>query len=143
MVLVVHADKVVYRQAFGSRAVKPEKVPMTPDAVFDLASLTKPLATAASVMTLIEAGKLKPADRVAQHWPAFAANGKGDVTVEQCLLHTTGLTADNAIGDYAGGRAKAFDRIADLRLEAPPGSRFRYSDVGFLVLGRTGRAGER
>jgi uncharacterized protein YbbC (DUF1343 family)/CubicO group peptidase (beta-lactamase class C family) len=86
-------------------------------------------------MILIEQGKLRLSDKVAKHWPEFAANGKGDVTIEQCLLHTTGLTADNAIGDYATGREKAFENIANLKLEVPAGTRFKYSDVGFLVLG--------
>jgi CubicO group peptidase (beta-lactamase class C family) len=135
VVVVVHNDAVVYRKAFGSRAKVPAQAPMTVDTVFDLASLTKPVATATVVHQLIDQGKIALADPVAKHWPAFAAKGKGDVTVEQCLLHTTGLTADNAEADYRDGRAKAFERIASLRLEAPPGTRFRYSDVGFLVLG--------
>src|SRR5437762_1296855 len=83
----VHADEVIFRKAYGSRAVKPEKVPMTADTIFDMASLTKPVATATSVMILIEQGKLKPDDLVSKHWPAFAANGKDKVTVEQLLLH--------------------------------------------------------
>jgi uncharacterized protein YbbC (DUF1343 family)/CubicO group peptidase (beta-lactamase class C family) len=132
VVVVVHGDTVVYRKAFGTRD---GTTPMTLDTVFDLASITKPVATATSVMVLIEQGKLRLSDKVAKHWPEFAANGKSDVTVEQCLLHTTGLTADNAIGDYADGRAKAFAHIAALKLEAHPGTRFKYSDVGFLVLG--------
>ena len=86
-------------------------------------------------MLLIEQGKLKPSDLVSRHWPAFAANGKDDVTVEHLLLHISGLTADNAITDYADGKAKALESIARLKLEAPAGTRFRYSDVGFIVLG--------
>ncbi|MEO2088792.1 MAG: serine hydrolase domain-containing protein, partial [Gemmataceae bacterium] len=132
VVLVVHGDEVVYRRAFGTRD---DSSPMTADTVFDLASITKPVATATSVMVLIEQGKLRLSDQVAKHWPEFAANGKQDVTVEHCLLHTTGLTADNAIADYADGRATAFANIAALKLEAPAGTRFKYSDVGFLVLG--------
>ncbi len=132
VVLVVHKDAVVYRKAFGKRDAE---AAMTADTVFDMASVTKPVATATSVMVLIEQGKLRLSDKVAKHWPEFAANDKGDVTVEQCLLHTTGLTADNAIGDYANGRAKAFENIANLKLEVPAGTRFKYSDVGFLVLG--------
>jgi CubicO group peptidase (beta-lactamase class C family) len=135
VVVVVHADEVVFRKAYGSRAVKPDKVPMTVDTVFDLASLTKPVATATSVMVLIEQGKLKPDDLVSKHWPAFAANGKDKVTVEHLLLHTSGLLADNATADYADGRAKALERVAALPLEAPLGTRFRYSDVNFIVLG--------
>jgi serine-type D-Ala-D-Ala carboxypeptidase len=133
--VVVHGDAVVYRKAFGKRALKPDEVAMTPDTVFDMASLTKPVATGTSVMLLIQQGKLKPTDLVGKHWPEFAANGKEKVTVEHLLLHTSGLTADNAITDYADGKAKALERIAGLKLEAPAGERFRYSDVGFIVLG--------
>jgi len=136
VVVVVHKNEVVLRKAYGLRSVEPEKSPLAADAIFDLASLTKPIATGTSVMKLIEQGKLKPEDRVSKHWPAFAASGKDDVTVAHLLLHTSGLTADNALADYQDGREKAFDRIAALKLEAPAGTRFRYSDVGFLVLGQ-------
>jgi uncharacterized protein YbbC (DUF1343 family)/CubicO group peptidase (beta-lactamase class C family) len=135
VVVVVHQDEVVFRKAYGLRARVPETVPMSPDTVFDMASITKPVATATSVMVLIERGKLRPSDRVAQHWPEFAANGKEDVTVEHCLLHTSGLTADNSLKDYVGTRKEMLKRIAGLKLEAPAGTRFRYSDVGFIVLG--------
>ncbi|HEY3788494.1 MAG TPA: serine hydrolase domain-containing protein [Urbifossiella sp.] len=135
VVIVLHKDQVVLRKAYGHRSIEPEKSPMTADAIFDLASLTKPIATATSIMLLIEQGKLHTDDKVAKHWPAFAANGKGDVSIAQLLLHTSGLTADNAIADYADGRAKALERIAALKLEVPPGTRFKYSDVGFIVLG--------
>jgi uncharacterized protein YbbC (DUF1343 family)/CubicO group peptidase (beta-lactamase class C family) len=135
VVVVVHRDEVVFRKAYGRRSVAPEAAPMTPDAVFDMASITKPVATATSVMVLVEQGKLRLSDKVAKHWPAFAANGKQDVTVEQCLLHVTGLIPDNSIKDYVGTRAEMLQRIADLPLLSPPGTRFRYSDVGFIVLG--------
>ncbi|HEX4606765.1 MAG TPA: serine hydrolase domain-containing protein [Urbifossiella sp.] len=135
VVLVIHKDKVVFRKAYGNRAVRPTVEPMTLDTVFDMASLTKPVATGSSIMLLIEKGKLRPEDPVAKHWPAFGANGKPDVTVAQLLLHTSGLTADNAIADYADGREKALERVTALKLEAAPGTRFKYSDVGFIVLG--------
>ena len=135
VVVVVHDDAVVYRKAFGNRAIKPDAVTMTADTVFDMASLTKPVATGTSVMLLIQQGKLKPDDLVSKHWPGFAANGKDKVTVEHLLLHTSGLTADNAVADYADGKAKALEKIAALKLEAPAGTRFKYSDVGFIVLG--------
>jgi CubicO group peptidase (beta-lactamase class C family) len=135
VVLVVQGDEVVFRKVYGNRAVQPEPVPMTADTVFDMASLSKPVATATSVMILVEQEKIRFSDLVAKHWPAFAANGKEAVTVEHLLLHTSGLTADNAITDYADGKEKALGRIAALKLEAPPGTRFRYSDVGFIVLG--------
>jgi serine-type D-Ala-D-Ala carboxypeptidase len=135
VVVVLHNDAVVYRKAFGNRATKPDAVAMTADTVFDMASLTKPIATGTSIALLMEQGKLKPDDLVSKHWPAFAANDKEKVTVAHLLLHTSGLTADNAIADYADGRAKALERVAAQKLEAPPGTRFRYSDVGFIALG--------
>lgn len=135
VVVVVHGDDVVFRKAYGLRSVQPDKQPMTPDTIFDLASLTKPVATATCIMLLAERGRLAFSDPVAKHWPEFAANGKEGVTIEHCLLHVSGLTADNAIADYADGPEKSLARIASLKLEAPAGTRFRYSDVGFIVLG--------
>jgi CubicO group peptidase (beta-lactamase class C family) len=135
VVLILHKDEVVHRKAYGLLAVEPDKKPLAADALFDMASLTKPIATGTAVMMLIEQSKLKPEDKVAKHWPAFAANGKEDVTVAQLLLHTSGLTPDNALADYQNGSEKSFERIAGLKLEAPPGTRFKYSDVGFITLG--------
>src|SRR3954467_5810129 len=76
VVLVLHKNEVVYRKAFGLRAKEPAEVRMTADTVFDLASLTKPVATATSLFALVEQGRLKLDDPVAKYWPAFAANGK-------------------------------------------------------------------
>ncbi|OWK47200.1 serine hydrolase domain-containing protein [Fimbriiglobus ruber] len=135
VVVVVHNDEVILRKAYGNRVVRPALVPMTVDTVFDLASLTKPIATATSAMLLIEHGKLSPDDLVAKYWPAFAANGKDKITIANLLLHNSGLIADNPEADYKDGPAKALERIAALKPEAPVGSRFKYSDVGFIVLG--------
>src|SRR5580704_8838196 len=76
VVLIVHRDQVVFRRAYGLRSKKPTAVAMTEDTVFDLASLTKPLATATSLMILVQQGKVRFSDPVAQYLPAFAAKGK-------------------------------------------------------------------
>jgi CubicO group peptidase (beta-lactamase class C family) len=135
VVVVVHDGHVVWRKAYGLRAKQPESVPMTADTVFDMASLTKPMATAASVMVLVEQGKLRLSDRVSEHVRAFGQNGKDKVTVEQLLLHTGGLIADNSVADYRDGRDKALERVHALTLDAAPGERFVYSDMGYVVLG--------
>jgi len=135
VVVIVHCGKIVFRRAYGLRCVQPTEVPMTPDTVFDLASLTKPLATAASVMVLVEQHRLKLTDSVARYWPEFGACGKGQITIEQLLLHTSGLTPDNPVGDYRQGRKRALERIAELAPAAPAGKRFVYSDVNYIVLG--------
>src|SRR5262245_36464161 len=135
VVLVVHRGEVVFRRAYGLRSKQPAETPMTADTVFDLASLTKPVATATSVMLLVEQGKLSLSDRVAQHLPEFGQHGKDRITVEHLLLHTGGLVADNPEADYRDGRDKALERVYQLKPVAQPGDRFIYSDVSFIVLG--------
>ena len=94
-VLVVgHDGAVVYRKAYGSRALEPKREPMTVDTVFDLASLTKVVATTTSVMQLVEQGKVRMNDPVAKYLPEFAQNGKEDITVRQLLTHYSGLAPD-------------------------------------------------
>jgi serine-type D-Ala-D-Ala carboxypeptidase len=135
VVLIVHRDNVIFRKAYGHRATQPMAIDISADTVFDLASLTKPVATATSIMLLVEQGKLSLSDRVAKHWPAFGAKGKEKITVEQLLLHTSALIADNDVADYRDGKTKAQERIADLTPTSEPGARFVYSDVGYIVLG--------
>lgn len=135
VVVVGQNDTVVFRKAYGHLSLQPDKQAMTVDTVFDLASLTKPIATASSIFVLVEQGKLRLSEKVATYWPDFAVNKKDAVTVEQLLLHTSGLLADNALADYKLGKADAMKKIASLPLEAEPGKKFRYSDVGFIVLG--------
>jgi uncharacterized protein YbbC (DUF1343 family)/CubicO group peptidase (beta-lactamase class C family) len=135
VVLIARQGRTVYLRAFGQRQSQPDEVPMTTDTVFDLASLTKPIATATSVMKLVADGRIELDDPVAKHLPEFAANGKQDVTIAQLLTHQGGLTADNALRDYQEGTEEAWQRIWALPLLAEPGSRFIYSDVGFIVLG--------
>src|SRR5689334_6812664 len=103
VVLIVHGDRVVFRKAYGHRSLKPAETPMTADTVFDLASLTKPVATATSLMLLVERGKLRLSDRVAEYLPSFGQEGKDKLTVEQLMLHVSGLIADNPESDYRDG----------------------------------------
>jgi uncharacterized protein YbbC (DUF1343 family)/CubicO group peptidase (beta-lactamase class C family) len=135
VVLVLHKDQVVLRKAYGLRSKQPVEVPMTPDTVFDLASLTKPIATATSIFVLIDQGKLRLTDRVTKHLPKFGRKGKESITVADLLLHVSGLIADNPESDYSQGPEAAFDQINRLIPLAVPGKRFVYSDVGFIVLG--------
>ncbi len=122
-------------EAWGDRETEPERVRLAPDMVFDLASLTKPVATATAVMQLVEQGRLRLADPVATHLPAFAARGKEKITIHDLLTHQSGLIADNPLADYDAGPAEALRRICDLEPLAAPGEKFIYSDVNFILLG--------
>ena len=135
VVLIVHRDRVVYRKAFGDRAVRPLREPMTVDTVFDLASLTKVIATAPSVMALVEDGAVRLRDRVARHLPGFERHGKDAVTIEHLLTHVSGLRPDLPLEVEFEGADEALRRVLDERLEAPPGETFIYSDLNFLLLG--------
>lgn len=135
VVLIGRHGKIVFEKAYGRRQIQPEPAPMTLDTMFDLASLTKPVATATSVMILMERGKVGLNDPIARHIPEFAANGKERITVLQLLTHQGGLIADNSLNDYRDGPEKARERLFALKPVATPGSKFIYSDVGFLVLG--------
>ncbi len=135
VLLVGRGDKIVYDKAYGSRSIRPTTRPMAVDTVFDLASLSKPVGCATSIMLLVERGKLKVTDPVAKYIPAFAANGKEAITIEQLLLHQGGLIPDNAMADYQDGPAAAVAKIYALKPSKEPGKSFVYSDVGYIVLG--------
>lgn len=133
VVLVARKGRIVYRKAFGDRAIEPKREPMTIDTIFDLASLTKIVATATSMMILVERGKVSLADPVALYIPEFGKNGKERITVEQLMTHRAGLPPDNEIADYVGKSVDPLSLIYELRPSYEPGTRFVYSDVGFIV----------
>jgi uncharacterized protein YbbC (DUF1343 family)/CubicO group peptidase (beta-lactamase class C family) len=136
VVLVGRRGRIAYARAAGLRAAVPAPEPMTRDTIFDMASLTKPVVTATAIMLLIEEGRLRLDDRAVRYLPELNNHGKDAITVEHLLRHRAGLIADNALKDYEQGAEAAWKRIAELDLIAPPGRRFVYSDVGFLILGK-------
>lgn len=135
-VLVVgHSGKVVHRRAFGSRSLEPVREAMTIDTIFDLASMTKCIATATSVMKLVEDGRLRLGDSVATYLPEFAQNGKKDITVRDLLTHYSGLAPDLDLKSQWSGREAAYFMAMRAKPANPPGSQFVYSDINFEVLG--------
>ena len=137
VVVVGRHGKIVFRKAYGHRAVLPVSEPMTLDTIFDLASLTKVVATAPSVMALVEDGKVRLQDRVAKHIPEFASGGgaRDQVTVEELLTHRAGLAPDDPMALYTGTKKEIFERKYGQPLAYLPRARFVYSDVGYEVLG--------
>jgi uncharacterized protein YbbC (DUF1343 family)/CubicO group peptidase (beta-lactamase class C family) len=135
VVLVGHDGKIIFRKAYGMRSIEPTREPMTIDTIFDMASLTKPLATGLSVMKLFENGEIRLDDAVAHYIPEFGQNGKDQITVRQLLTHYSGLRPDLDLSTPWQGYDEAMRRIWAEKPVNPPGARFVYSDINFEVLG--------
>lgn len=134
VVMVGRKGHIAFHKAYGHRQLEPTRISMTTDTVFDMASITKPMATATSVMVLLEEGRIRLRDKVAKYIPEFSNAGKESITVQQLLTHQAGFVPDNAIADYEQGRKRAFENIYKLKTIYEPGTRFVYSDVGFILL---------
>jgi uncharacterized protein YbbC (DUF1343 family)/CubicO group peptidase (beta-lactamase class C family) len=135
VLLVGHNGKVVHRRAFGERSLEPLREPMTVDTVFDLASLTKCIATATSIMKLVEQGRIRLGDSVATYLPDFAQNGKKDITIRDLLTHYSGMPPDLDLKSAWSGREMAYEMAMSEKPINPPGSQFVYSDINFETLG--------
>ena len=150
VLLVAQHGEVLHHAAFGSRSLEPQQTRMEPDTVFDLSSLTKPLATTTALMLLVREGKIRVEDRVTRFIPNFGVHGKAGVSVRHLLAHCSGLAAlrpfHREIAEAPrnqrpsrlasrGAREFIYEQIHRARLEYPPGTRSLYSDLGFLLLG--------
>src|ERR1041385_6318622 len=142
VVLVGRKGQIVWRKAYGDRAVEPTREAMTPDTIFDLASLTKIVATATSMMILVERGKLRLNDPVSLYIPELKGEGRDRITIEQLLTHVSGYAPDFDLRERWTGYDEAIKRLIKEPLRNPPGTRFTYSDIGFITLGEVvARAG--
>jgi len=150
VVLVSKDDAVVYERAFGFRSLMPHKTTMEPGTIFDLASLTKPLATAVAVMLLIREKKLRLDDQITRVIPMYGVFGKSLTTVRHLLSHSSGLPAwkaffEDIVRNEKSGRINfvasraaknfVFEQIHREKVLNPPGAQCLYSDLGFMILG--------
>jgi CubicO group peptidase (beta-lactamase class C family) len=150
-VLLVNKDgQVVYHRAFGHRSLEPEVTPMHEETIFDVSSLTKPLATTTAFLILVKEKKLALDDRVTRLFHNFGVHGKTHVTFRHLLAHSSGLAAwrpyyKEVLKVEKGGRvnflsshgAKAFvyDLIHREKPDSGPGKHAVYSDLNFMLLG--------
>lgn len=128
------ADTTLWRWATGRLMYDEQADPATTDTLFDLASLTKVLATTASAMRLIAARRLLLNSPVAAHVPDWRGRDREAVTIADLLEHTSGLAAWWDLYRRAGSRREVAHEIATLPLEYRPRSRSVYSDLGFILL---------
>jgi uncharacterized protein YbbC (DUF1343 family)/CubicO group peptidase (beta-lactamase class C family) len=135
VVLVARHGKTVWRKAYGARAVEPQREAMTLDTIFDLASLTKVVATTTSIMILIEAGKIRLSDPVVQFIPEMKGEGRDAITIEQLMTHVSGFAPDFDLRERWTGYDEAIKHLYREPLRTPPGARFVYSDINYIALG--------
>jgi uncharacterized protein YbbC (DUF1343 family)/CubicO group peptidase (beta-lactamase class C family) len=135
VVLVARHGRVAWRKAYGSRAVEPQREAMTVDTIFDLASLTKIVATASSIMILVEHGKVRLSDPVVQFIPEMKGGGRDAITIEELLTHTAGFAPDFDLRERWTGYDEAIKRLYREPLRNQPGARFVYSDINYIALG--------
>lgn len=134
-VVWLEREGAVFRGVFGRRALQPEPEPMTEDTVFDAASLTKVMATTPAVMRLVERGEVDIEAPVRRYLPEFEGEGREAVTVRHLLTHTSGLRAGIGLRPEWSGYDGGIQRALGERPEDVPGTRSRYSDVNYLLLG--------
>ena len=135
VILIGSQERVIYRRAFGHCALVPQKLPMTIDTIFDIASLTKVVATTTAVMQLVEKGKLNLQDPVSKYWPEFETNGKEEINLHQLLTHYSGLKPGLDLKPEWSGYDTSLSMIISEKPVAPPGTQFIYSDINFQILG--------
>lgn len=134
VLLVARKGRIVYRRAFGMRAVQPRVEPMTIDTIFDVASLTKVMATAPAVLLLVEEGRLSLTDPVSRYFPEFAVHGKEEINIRHLLTHYSGLPSGIELDDPWQGYATAIQMGAEVVPVLPPDQEFLYSDINFFEL---------
>src|SRR5574338_405091 len=135
VLLVGRHDRIIYQKAFGNRALSPATEPMTVDTIFDLASLTKVVATTTAVMQLLEEGKVRLSDRVATFIPEFGKYGKEGITVLHLMTHVSGLRPDLDLAEEWRGYDTAIKLASEEVPTSAPGERFVYSDINYELLG--------
>jgi uncharacterized protein YbbC (DUF1343 family)/CubicO group peptidase (beta-lactamase class C family) len=132
--IVGHDGQIVHEKAYGRRAVVPASEPMTADTVFDIASLTKVIATTPSLMKLFEQGRFRLNDKITDYIPEFQG-GKSDITIRQLFTHFSGLQPDVPLQPVWSGYQTGIRLACTTPPSGPPGVKFVYSDINFLLLG--------
>jgi uncharacterized protein YbbC (DUF1343 family)/CubicO group peptidase (beta-lactamase class C family) len=134
VLMVGHNGQIVHRKAYGKRALIPQPEAMTLDTVFDIASLTKVVATTSSLMRLFEQGKFRLNDKITTYIPEFQG-GKSDITIRNLFTHFSGLQPDVPLDPVWTGYQTGIHLACTFPPAGLPGVRYVYSDINFLLLG--------
>lgn len=133
--LVAERGRTVLHEAHGLAVVEPERIEATPETIYDLASLTKPLVTGLLCALLIETGELDPEAPVGRYLEGFETEPKSRITVRSLLTHTSGLPAWLPFYLVAGSPDRVLETISSTPLGDPVNKKVVYSDLNFLLAG--------
>lgn len=131
---IVNDKRVLYKKSFGYAQLEPDEIKMKENTIFDLASLTKVLATTIAVMQLIEKGKINPWDYIKNFYPELP-NEKKEISIFHLLTHTSGFPAIICLWNQGLNYEEKIKRILNNPLEAEVGGKVIYSDLNFILLG--------
>ena len=134
VLLIGHKGQIVHRKAYGNRALVPAPEAMTVDTIFDLASLTKVVATTSSLMKLFDEGKFRLNDRVTQYLPEFQ-EGKSDITIRNLFTHFSGMPPDLPLTPAMERLPDRHPHGHDREARTARRAHFVYSDINFILLG--------
>ena len=137
VIAIGRKDGLAYLKAFGDRQVEPERLPMEVNTVFDMASITKCVATATAMAVLFDRGAYALDDPICRYMPEFAQNGKEDVTFRLCMEHMSGVNPVWFLNYHAPSVDAIWERVMAEPLLTPPGTAYRYICQNFLILGKT------
>ncbi len=134
--VIGRSDAILFKKGYGHLTWSPQSAPADPDStLWDLASLTKVIATTTALMLLVERGRVDLDARVARYLPEFNGPGTAAITVRHLLTHTSGLRAWLPLNRLARDSAAAMRIVFEQTPQAPPGARMEYSDFNAILLG--------
>jgi len=133
-VLFAKSDSIIFHEVYGHFDSHKKSATLEKNSLFDLASLTKPIATACGILCLVDSGKIKPNDNVSKYLPDFKAAKTNDITIRQLLTHTSGLPDWVALYDESFNQAKGWQKLINITLERKPDTKMVYSCLGYILL---------
>jgi len=136
VLMVGRADKTLYHKAHGAHDYTDEATKTQRNDIFDLASLTKVIATTLAIMRLYEEDRITLSDPVSEYIPQFGKNGKEAITINNLLLHDAGFPPGKPFYRTCHDKTEVLDSLYAMSLRYPPSTKIIYSDIGFIVLGR-------
>ncbi|MFA3782210.1 glycoside hydrolase family 3 N-terminal domain-containing protein [Melioribacteraceae bacterium 4301-Me] len=134
--LIAKDGKIIYQKGYGHLTYDYTSRTVTPNTIYDLASVSKVIATTTATMICIDRGLFKLDDKVSKYIPQFAENGKENITIRNLLLHNSGLPAYKRYYEMYDNAEDVLNDIYTTKLDYPTGTKTVYSDLGMITVGK-------